>query len=116
MMSSKTESAGIADASGPNAGRIHDYFLGGDHNFEIDGQAAEQMTKFVLFLPQFSRLIRLFLGETTRRLAGEGYDKFLDFASGLPAVDHIHEVTPKATNVLYSDIDPVTVAYAQEIL
>lgn len=115
-MSSETEPAGIADASRPNAGRIYDYFLGGNHNFEIDRQVADQMTKFVPFLPQISRLIRWFLGETTRRLAGEGFDKFLDFASGLPTVDHIHEVTPKGTKVLYSDIDPVTVAYAQEIL
>jgi hypothetical protein len=61
-------------------------------------------------------LIRWFLGEAIRRLCKEGFDKFLDFASGLPTMDHIHQVAPKGTKVIYSDIDPVTVAYAKEII
>lgn len=106
----------IADASKPNAGRMYDYFLGGDHNFEIDRQAAESVFKILPFMPQISRLIRWFLGEATRRLCDEGFDKFLDFASGLPTVDHIHQIAPKGTKVIYSDIDPVTVAYAHDII
>ena len=61
-------------------------------------------------------MIRWFLGEAVRRLAAEGYRVFLDFASGLPTVDHIHQVAPKGTKVVYSDLDPVTVAYAQDII
>ncbi len=110
------EISGIADASKPNAGRIYDYFLGGNHNFEIDRQAAEQLLKSVPSMPQFVRLVRWFLGEAVRRLVDEGYKHFLDFASGLPTVDHIHQTAPKDVKVIYSDIDPVTVAYAQEIV
>ncbi len=33
--------ASIADASKPNAGRIYDYVLGRNHNFEVDRQAAQ---------------------------------------------------------------------------
>jgi hypothetical protein len=40
----------------------------------------------------------------------------VDFASGLPTNDHIHQVVPKGTKVIYSDYDPVTVEYAQDIL
>jgi hypothetical protein len=110
------EISGIADASKPNAGRIYDYFLGGNHNFEIDRQAAEQLLQSVPSMPQFVRLIRWFLGEAVRRLVEEGHKYFLDFASGLPTVDHIHQAAPDDVKVVYSDIDPVTVAYAQQIV
>lgn len=115
-MDSDKNVPGIADASRPNAGRIYDYFLGGHHNFDIDRQAAQQVLEHAPHMPQFLMLIRWFLGEATRRLCEEGFDKFLDFASGLPTVDHIHQVAPKGTKVIYSDMDPVTVAYAQEII
>ena len=108
--------SGIADASQPNAGRIYDFLLGGRHNFEIDREVAQQILQMAPFMPQVCRLIRWFLGEATQRLLEEGFTKFLDFASGLPTVDHIHQIAPNGTNVIYSDIDPVTVAYAQKII
>jgi hypothetical protein len=85
-MAERDNFASIADSAKPNAGRIYDYFLGGNHNFEVD------------------------------RLAADGYSQFIDFASGLPTIDHIHQVAPAGTKVIYSDIDPVTVAYGQEII
>ncbi|MBU2552150.1 MAG: SAM-dependent methyltransferase [Proteobacteria bacterium] len=106
----------IADPSRPNAGRIYDYLLGGHHNFEVDRQAAEHLLAIAPFMPKQLIMIRWFLGEAVRRLIEEGYDKFVDFASGLPTMDHIHEMAPSGTRILYSDIDPVTVEYAQEII
>jgi hypothetical protein len=106
----------IADASKPNAGRIYDFIIGGHHNFEVDRQAAQQIIKVAPFLPKLLRLIRWFLGEAVRRLTADGYRNFIDFASGLPTMDHIHHVAPAGAKVIYSDIDPVTVAYGQEIL
>ena len=106
----------ISDANTPSAGRIYDYFLGGRHNFEVDRIAAKGLVKNVPEMPQLVRVIRWFLGAAIRRLANEGFTKFLDFASGLPTVDHIHQIVPKGTKVIYSDIDPITVAYAQEII
>jgi len=108
--------ASIADSGKPNAGRIYDFLLGGNHNFEVDRQAAQQIIKVMPVFPKLFKLIRWFLGEAVRRLCEEGYTQFLDFASGLPTVDHIHEVAPAGTKVIYSDIDPVTVAYGQEII
>jgi hypothetical protein len=63
-----------------------------------------------------AKLIRWFLGEAVRRLSAEGYRHFIDFASGLPTADHIHQVALPGTKVIYSDLDPVTVAYGQEII
>ena len=115
-MSSSEPVSSIADASRPNAGRIYDFLLGGSHNFEIDRQAAQGLLQMVPEMPQWVRLIRWFLGEAVRRLLADGFTRFLDFASGLPTVDHIHQIAPKGTKVIYSDIDPVTVAYAQDII
>jgi len=108
--------ASIADASKPNAGRIYDFVLGGNHNFEVDRVTAQQILRMIPDYPQMARLVRWFLGEAVRRVAEEGYRNFVDFASGLPTVDHIHQVTPPGTRVIYSDVDPVTVAYGQEII
>jgi SAM-dependent methyltransferase len=115
-MSAYDDLSGIADANRPSAGRIYDYLLGGNHNFEIDREAAKKVVEIGPFFPRMFRLIRWFLGEATRRLSAEGFNHFLDFASGLPTVDHIHQIAPEGTKVIYSDIDPVTVAYAQQII
>jgi hypothetical protein len=115
-MSPSEDFINIADASHPNAGRIYDFLLGGNHNFEIDRKAAQQLLQIAPFMPKAMKLIRWFLGEAVRRLVEMGYGNFLDFASGLPTSDHIHQVAPKGTKVLYSDKDPVTVAYAREII
>ena len=110
------EYASIADSSKPNTGRMYDFMLGGNHNFDVDRQATPQVLKQAPFLPKVHRLIRWFLGEAVRRLAADRYTQFIDFASGLPTIDHIHQITPAGTKVICSDIDPVTVAYGQEIL
>ncbi|MCX7039588.1 MAG: SAM-dependent methyltransferase [Spirochaetes bacterium] len=115
-MVEKTTSESIADSSKPNAGRIYDYLLGGNHNFEVDRMAAQKLLQLAPFTPQLFRTIRWFLGEAVRRLAADGYTRFIDFASGLPTMDHIHQIAPPGTRVIYSDLDPVTVAYGQEIL
>jgi hypothetical protein len=112
----KDKFASIADSGKPNPGRIYDFLLGGNHNFEVDRMAAQQVIKVMPVFPKLFKLIRWFLGEAVRRLGTEGYDQFIDFASGLPTVDHIHQVAPEGTKVIYSDIDPVTVAYGQEII
>ncbi len=106
----------ISNADKPNAGRIYDYILGGNHNFEIDRMAAQKVLELLPFAPQLFRLIRWFLREAVMRLSSQGYKHFIDFASGLPTMDHIHEVTPKGTKVIYSDIDSVVVAYAHDII
>ena len=108
--------SGIADDSTPNVGRIYDFLLGGNHNFEIDRIYAEKIVETVPFTPKLARLVRWFLGVAARRLMQEGFTQFVDFASGLPVQDHIHQIAPEGSRVLYSDHDAVTVAYAKEII
>jgi O-methyltransferase involved in polyketide biosynthesis len=115
-MAENDKVSSIADASKPNAGRIYDFVLGGNHNFEVDRAAAQQVLKAAPMFPKSARTIRWFLGEAVRRFLSDGFTQFIDFASGLPTMDHIHEVATKGTKVVYSDIDPVTVAYGQEII
>ena len=88
--------ASIADSSKPNAGRIYDFLLGGSHNFEVDRLAAQQLLQVAPFLPKLVRVIRWFLGEAVHRLTDAGYTRFIDFASGLPTIDHIHHIAPRA--------------------
>ena len=107
----------IVDASKPSAGRMYDYYLGGNHNFEVDRQVAEQVLKAVPFLSKFARLQRWALQDIAIELTEKrGYDVIIDFASGLPTMDHIHYKVPKGTTVIYSDYDPIVVEYTREIL
>jgi len=107
----------IIDASMPNAGRVYDYLLGGSHNFEIDRRVGDQVKELVPFLPKAMRLSRWCLQDVARTLTEErGYRTIVDFASGLPTMDHIHTAVAPGTTVIYSDHDPVTVEYGREIL
>lgn len=107
----------IADPTKPSAGRMYDYFLGGNHNFEVDRQAADQVLQLMPFSAKYCRFQRWALQDIAIELAEtRGYDVIIDFASGLPTNDHIHLKVPQGTTVIYSDIDPVVVEYAHEIL
>ena len=106
----------IVDSSKPNAGRVYDYLIGGTHNFEIDRQMGDNLMKMAPFISNGAKFVRWFLHEAIRRANERGFTQFLDFASGLPVEDHIHNNTPKGTKVIYSDIDPVTVKYAKNII
>lgn len=107
----------IVDASKPSAGRMYDYFLGGNHNFEVDRQAGDQVLKIMPFVAKTARLQRWTLQDIAVELGERrGYDVIIDFASGLPTMDHIHYKVPKGTIMIYSDYDPVVVEYARDIL
>ena len=107
----------IVDTSKPSAGRMYDYVLGGNHNFEVDRQAAKQVLELLPFTTKFVRLQRWALQDIAAELTEKrGFDVIIDFASGMPTNDHIHYKVPKGTTVIYSDYDPVVVEYAHEIL
>lgn len=107
----------IVDASRPSAGRMYDYYLGGNHNFEVDRQTADQVLKIVPFMSKFCRLQRWALQDIAVELSEKrGYDVIIDFASGLPTMDHIHYKVKKGTTVIYSDYDPIVVEYTRDIL
>lgn len=99
----------------PNAARVYDYMLGGEHNFQPDRDAAEYMNSLLPSTRNWVRRLRSFLHVASARLAGEGFSRFLDLASGLPTREHIHASIPDA-RVVYVDNDPVVVEFATQIL
>lgn len=103
------------DINIPNAARVYDYSLGGSHNFEADRQAAEFMFTLVPSTKKWVRLLRMFLHDAAQELSEQGFTQFLDLASGLPTVEHIHSTVPGA-KVVYVDNDPVVVSYGSEIV
>jgi hypothetical protein len=107
----------IVDTSKPSAGRMYDYFLGGNHNFEVDRQAANQILKLLPFTAKYMRLQRWPLQDIAVELSKKRqYDVIIDFASGLPTNDHLHMNVKPGTTVIYSDYDPIVVEYTKEIL
>ncbi len=104
------------DRTKPNAGRIYDYLLGGHHNFEADRKIGDWLATNFPSVPVSMRLQRWCLQDVARELAQRGFDLIIDFASGLPTQDHIHQVVPPEITVIYSDKDPLVVEYGRDIL
>lgn len=105
--------------STPNAGRVYDYLLGGMHNFPADRTFGDQIKQLLPGFDVGAQRGRQSLCKAVEQLARRGHKHFMDFASGLPTRDNVHiaarSIYPDA-RVLYSDIDPLTMAYALEIL
>lgn len=103
------------DTTKPHIGRIYDYMLGGHHNFDVDRQAAKRLMEVVPSYPKWARLNRWFLQLIADQWAAEGRTRVLDLGSGLPTQGHFHESMLQA-RIIYSDSDPLSVAYGQQLL
>jgi O-methyltransferase involved in polyketide biosynthesis len=103
------------DTTQPHVGRIYDYALGGHHNYEVDRKAAEEMMRLMPAYVKWVRLNRWFLQFVGQTWADEKRAAVLDVASGLPTQGHFNEYLPDA-RILFSDIDPLSVTYGQQIL
>jgi hypothetical protein len=103
------------DTTKPNGGRIYDYYLGGNHNFEVDRTTAEYLLKLMPTAKSGALLNRWFMHDAIQRLVDARFDCYLDLATGLPTEGYIHDLAPDA-RILYNDIDPVTIAYGRSIV
>lgn len=107
------------DVTMPSVSRIHDYYLGGAHNFEADREAARRAMEFMPGLPKIMQANRAFMRRAVRFAAAEGITQFLDIGSGIPSFGTVHEtaqrVCPEA-RVVYVDHDPVAVAHGRVVL
>jgi hypothetical protein len=108
------------DTGKANVARVYDWWLGGDHNFRADQDAARAMITVEPKARAIARANRAFLGRAVRFLAAEaGIRQFLDIGSGIPTQSNVHEVARDAapgTRVVYADIDDVAVAHSKLIL
>jgi SAM-dependent methyltransferase len=103
----------------PHPARMHDYWLGGGHNFAADRELAEKIISFMPGVEDVARLNQCFLRRAAKFLMESGIRQFLDIGSGIPTVGHLHEIVQQASpecHVLYVDPDPVAVAHSELML
>jgi hypothetical protein len=108
------------DTGKANIARVYDWWLGGDHNFRADEDAARAMIAVEPNARAIARANRAFLGRAVRFLAAEaGIRQFLDIGSGIPTQNNVHQVAQEAApgaRVVYADADDVAVAHSKLIL
>jgi SAM-dependent methyltransferase len=108
------------DTGKANIARVYDWWLGGDHNFRADQDAARAMIAVEPNARAIARENRAFLGRAVRFLAAEaGIRQFLDIGSGIPTQNNVHQVAQEAApgaRVVYADADDVVVAHSRLIL
>lgn len=103
----------------PSAARMYDYFLGGNHNFDADRQAAERVIAAMPNVRTMARANRAFLGRAVNYMLARGVRQFLDIGSGIPTAGNVHELatqTDPPARVVYVDVDPVAVAHSINLL
>jgi hypothetical protein len=103
----------------PNPARMYDWILGGAANFDVDRRAGEAALKVNPEGRLHAQANRAFLRRVVRHLAEQGVDQFLDLGSGVPTVDHVHQVAQRINpnaRVIYVDSDPVASAYGASLL
>jgi hypothetical protein len=107
------------DLERPSGARVCDYFLGGAHNFAVDRQLAEIISRMTPDIGDAMRANRAFLRRAVRFMVDQGIHQFLDLGSGIPTLGNVHEVAQRAdpaARVVYVDVDPVAVSHSRMIL
>ncbi|GLF92796.1 SAM-dependent methyltransferase [Streptomyces yaizuensis] len=107
------------DISVPSVSRMHDYYLGGSHNFEADRAAARRAMEHLPGLPKVAQAGRAFMRRAVRYAVGAGITQFIDVGSGIPACGGVHEAVFKLSptaRVVHADHDPVAVAHGRRLL
>lgn len=80
----------------PNAARVYDYYLGGNHNFAVDREMGDEAIAMWPELPQIMQANRAFLRRSVHYCVERGIRQFLDLGSGIPTVGNVHEVAQLA--------------------
>jgi O-methyltransferase involved in polyketide biosynthesis len=108
------------DTSVPHSARIWNYWLGGRDNYPVDQEIGAQYRETFPGIVDVARTSRYFLARAVRYLAGEaGIRQFLDVGTGLPTVDHTHEVAQRVApdaRIVYVDNDPLVLVHARALL
>lgn len=108
------------DMTKANTARVYDWWLGGEHNFRVDQDAARAMIAVEPNTRIAARAYRAFLIRAVRYMASEaGIRQFLDIGSGIPTARNVHQVAQEAApgaRVVYVDNDDVAVAHSRLIL
>ncbi|MBO0821486.1 MAG: SAM-dependent methyltransferase [Nocardiopsaceae bacterium] len=108
------------DTNKASIARVYDWWLGGEHNFRVDQDAARALIAVEPNSRAIAREYRAFLIRAVRYLAGQaGIRQFLDIGSGIPTECNVHQVAQKTApgaRVVYVDNDDVAVAHSKLLL
>ncbi|OLF15170.1 SAM-dependent methyltransferase [Actinophytocola xanthii] len=109
----------------PSIARVHDYYLGGTANWEVDRAFGDEVLDRFPLMRRIVFAHRLFLNRAVRHMVRQGIRQFLDVGSGVPNAGATHDVAdelaretrrPPETRVVYVDNDPVAVAHTELLL
>lgn len=106
----------------PNAARMYDYYLGGQHNFEVDRAAAKRAIATWPAIRQLSMDNRQWMRRAILDALSSGIRQFIDIGSGVPTVGNVHEIVrlnlpyTERASVVYVDYESVAAAEARRIL
>jgi S-adenosyl methyltransferase len=107
------------DPARPAPGRIYDYLLSGENNFQSDRDAAKRIMALVPEIKDCAWANRGFHQRAARWIAGRGVRQFIDIGAGLPTVGNTHEVVrpvDATCRVAYVDNDPMVRAQSGPLL
>lgn len=106
----------LASQHTPHPGRVYDYYLGGNSNYEVDRVFARERMAEYPDLQWLAWTNRQCLRRMVRYLVGQGIEQFVDLGSGLPTQGNVHEIAERAApgkcSVVYIDQDPIAFAMA----
>jgi hypothetical protein len=112
---------GVDDTT-PNAARIYDYFLGGNHNFAVDRAMGDQVLQAFPPARRGAMQNRAWLRRVVLDGLHAGIRQFLDIGSGVPTMGNVHEIVRadlpagERATVVYVDYEAIAAQYSQQIL
>jgi hypothetical protein len=118
-MTSGHDASRRLDLDRPNAARIYDWMLGGNHNWAVDRDFAEGVLERLPIVRSMAWANREFLGRVVQYCARQGIRQFLDIGSGVPTVGNVHEIANEVsseTRCVYVDFEPVAAAHCRLVL
>lgn len=103
------------DTTVPSVARMYDYYLGGKDNYAVDREACARLNEIARGTGGLAINNRRWVGRSTRFVAKAGVRQFIDFGTGLPTQDNVHQVAQRIdpeARVVYIDNDPVVLRHA----
>lgn len=110
------------DETVPNAARMYDYYLGGEHNFAVDRELGRQVAATFPGVHQIAMQNRDWLRRVVVDTLRAGIRQFLDIGSGVPTMGNVHEIVRahlpegERATVVYVDYEAVAVHHSRLVL
>jgi len=107
------------DITVPHSARIWNYWIVGKDHYPADREAGDAYAEIFPRITELARVSRYFLARVVGYLAEAGIRHFLDIGTGLPTVEHTHQVAQRVapeSRIVYVDNDPMVLSHARALL